>query len=141
MIDFYLNSGNYLEICRSYQEIYQTASIAADVQSWTDALRSAVIYAILSPHGPEQHDLLLRFQQLKKKIDVPDVEYVQYCAKSNTSSGALEFFTTHELMPRPIPQEQEWKENNAFTGEHGERAVKDLHDRINEHVRGSIYVC
>ena len=37
-------------------------------------------------------------------------------------------------MPRPIPQEAEWKAEDAFSGEYGERALTDLHERINEHV-------
>lgn len=45
----------------------------------------------------------------------------------------MQLFTTHEIMPRPLPQEAAWSSKDMFTGEYGQRHKDVLHDRINEH--------
>jgi hypothetical protein len=41
-------------------------------------------------------------------------------------------------MPRPIPQEDEWKSEVPFQGEDGKKAIETLEKRVNQHVRFSL---
>ncbi len=49
--------------------------------------------------------------------------------------NALQLFTTDEIMPRPLPQDQEWRNDTPFQGEDGVKALETLEKRINQHVR------
>jgi hypothetical protein len=42
-------------------------------------------------------------------------------------------------MPRPIPQEAEWKSETPFQGEDGQKAFETLEKRINQHVLFAIF--
>jgi len=121
MIRFYENERKYLDIAKSYHSIYETKIVQADQPQWEKALKLAGIYLMLAPHDSEQNDMMLRFKKDKKIKEIPSVEQ------------ALILFTTHELMVRPIPQEQDWTGEYLFQGEYGQGTTKDLHDRINEH--------
>jgi len=60
-----------LEVFRAYQHIYNTPSVSADQQLWASNLKKMVVFLLLSPHSPEQHDLLLRLNSEKNLADLP----------------------------------------------------------------------
>jgi len=67
MIRYYSHENNYLEICRSYQAIYEMPTIKqASVEKTHYYLKMIVLYVVLSPYNNEQQDLLNRVNQDKK---------------------------------------------------------------------------
>ena len=58
VIQCHLHEGNYLEVSKQYQHIYDTEGIKGDDSMWPDILRSIALYAILAPHNNEQSDIV-----------------------------------------------------------------------------------
>ena len=56
------------------------------LQEWKKAVKSCVLYALLAPHDPSQHDMLMLLSNEKKLGDLP-----KYNELLNT-------FTRHELI-------------------------------------------
>eukprot|EP01099_Mayorella_cantabrigiensis_P004596 TRINITY_DN3481_c0_g2_i1.p1 TRINITY_DN3481_c0_g2~~TRINITY_DN3481_c0_g2_i1.p1 ORF type:complete len:460 (-),score=117.69 TRINITY_DN3481_c0_g2_i1:110-1489(-) len=83
MIRYYLHNKQYLEVFRSYQHIYNTPSTSVDPQQWSEVLKKMVVFLILSPHSPEQSDLLLRLNSEKNLSDLP--LYKQMCQQFCTA--------------------------------------------------------
>jgi len=68
---YYIHNESYLDIFRSYQHIYNTPIISEDPKQWSEVLKKMVVFLILSPHSPEQSDLLLRLNSEKNLSDLP----------------------------------------------------------------------
>lgn len=48
MIRYYAHETNFLEICKSYQSIYDTPNVKADKAQWTAALQKIVLYLMFN---------------------------------------------------------------------------------------------
>jgi 26S proteasome regulatory subunit N5 len=70
MIQYGEHEELYLDVCKYYYEIYQTKSIQ-ESDSWREAFKNIIIYAILSPFNNEQSDLVNRINQDKKLEGLP----------------------------------------------------------------------
>jgi len=71
MIQYYAHEKKYLEICKAYQQIYNTPTVQSDSNQWKPALTEVVIYSCLSPHDNEQSDLLNRINEDKNLQQLP----------------------------------------------------------------------
>lgn len=58
LISYYRHTKDALEICRCYQNIYDTPSVKADPAKWTEALKNVCWYVVLAPSGPMQTSIL-----------------------------------------------------------------------------------
>ena len=121
MIRYHYQEKDYLSIAKAYQAIYNTASVLADESEWTKYLKLTSIYAILSPYGNEQNDLINRTFLLKNLKEIP------------TFRALVKLFLTYELIrfddivARFLPELNEFSEFSE-----AERDI--LHLRVCEHV-------
>jgi len=60
LIEYYFNSNQFLDIAKSYQQIYNTPIISADPSQWNRFLKHMVVFISLSPYDNEQSDLMNR---------------------------------------------------------------------------------
>ncbi|KAH0629306.1 hypothetical protein JD844_011269, partial [Phrynosoma platyrhinos] len=128
MIQLDQHEGSYLSICKHYRAIYDTPCIQAEGEKWQQALKSVVLYVILSPYDNEQSDLVHRISSDKKLEDIPKYK------------DLLKLFTTMELMRWTTLVEEYGKELRegslespatdvfGYT-EEGEKRWKDLKNR------------
>jgi len=61
LIEFYFNTNEFLDIAKSYQQIYNTPLISVDPIQWNKYLKLMVLFISLSPYDNEQSDLMNRF--------------------------------------------------------------------------------
>uniref|UniRef100_A0A3Q3JL00 26S proteasome non-ATPase regulatory subunit 12 n=1 Tax=Monopterus albus TaxID=43700 RepID=A0A3Q3JL00_MONAL len=136
MIQVDQHEGSYLSICKHYRAIYDTPCILEDSSKWQQALKSVVLYVILSPYDNEQSDLVHRISADKKLEEIPKYK------------DLLKQFTTMELMRWTSLVEDYGKElregspdspaTDVFSyTEEGEKRWKDLKNRVVEHRRRS----
>ncbi|CAJ0567902.1 unnamed protein product, partial [Mesorhabditis spiculigera] len=130
MITVGLHNNNYLDVCRHYRAIQETPKILGDLEKNKMALKCAVIYVLLAPHGNEQWDLVHRLVQMR------DLESIL--------ENSLELFINQEIIS--------WTElgktyqallrvgtpANPATGifddsANGNKRWEDLHVRVGEH--------
>ncbi|RMB95303.1 hypothetical protein DUI87_28290 [Hirundo rustica rustica] len=132
MIQLDQHEGSYLSICKHYRAIYDTPCIQAESEKWQQALKSVVLYVILSPYDNEQSDLVHRISSDKKLEEIPKYK------------DLLKLFTTMELMRWSALVEEYGKElregsldspaTDVFgCTEEGEKRWKDLKNRVVEH--------
>ncbi|KAM3623700.1 uncharacterized protein V6R79_014648 [Siganus canaliculatus] len=132
MIQVDQHEGSYLSICKHYRAIYDTPCILEDSSKWQQALKSVVLYVILSPYDNEQSDLVHRISADKKLEEIPKYK------------DLLKQFTTMELMRWASLVEDYGKElregspdspaTDVFSyTEEGEKRWKDLKNRVVEH--------
>uniref|UniRef100_A0A8C3B3E4 26S proteasome non-ATPase regulatory subunit 12 n=1 Tax=Cyclopterus lumpus TaxID=8103 RepID=A0A8C3B3E4_CYCLU len=132
MIHVDQHEGSYLSICKHYRAIYDTPCILEDSSKWQQALKSVVLYVILSPYDNEQSDLVHRISEDKKLEEIPKYK------------DLLKQFTTMELMRWAALVEDYGKElregspdspaTDVFaSSEEGESRWKDLKNRVVEH--------
>uniref|UniRef100_G1N6B8 Proteasome 26S subunit, non-ATPase 12 n=1 Tax=Meleagris gallopavo TaxID=9103 RepID=G1N6B8_MELGA len=132
MIQLDQHEGSYLSICKHYRAIYDTPCIQAESEKWQQALKSVVLYVILSPYDNEQSDLVHRISSDKKLEEIPKYK------------DLLKLFTTMELMRWTALVEEYGKElregsldspaTDVFgCTEEGEKRWKDLKNRVVEH--------
>ncbi len=58
LIAYHVHEGDALEVCRAYQNIYDTPSIKSDAAKWTEVLKMVCWYVVLAPSGPMQQSIL-----------------------------------------------------------------------------------
>uniref|UniRef100_A0AAQ5ZYM1 26S proteasome non-ATPase regulatory subunit 12 n=1 Tax=Amphiprion ocellaris TaxID=80972 RepID=A0AAQ5ZYM1_AMPOC len=132
MIQVDQHEGSYLSICKHYRAIYDTPCILEESSKWQQALKSVVLYVILSPYDNEQSDLVHRISADKKLEEIPKYK------------DLLKQFTTMELMRWASLVEDYGKElregspdspaTDVFSySEEGEKRWKDLKNRVVEH--------
>ncbi|XP_071779410.1 26S proteasome non-ATPase regulatory subunit 12 [Centroberyx gerrardi] len=132
MIQVDQHEGSYLSICKHYRAIYDTPCILEDSAKWQQALKSVVLYVILSPYDNEQSDLVHRINTDKKLEEIPKYK------------DLLKQFTTMELMRWASLVEDYGKElregspdspaTDVFSySEEAEKRWKDLKNRVVEH--------
>uniref|UniRef100_A0A4W4GUB8 26S proteasome non-ATPase regulatory subunit 12 n=1 Tax=Electrophorus electricus TaxID=8005 RepID=A0A4W4GUB8_ELEEL len=131
MIQVDQHEGSYLSICKHYRAIYDTPCILEDSSKWQQALKSVVLYVVLSPYDNEQSDLVHRISADKKLEEIPKYK------------DLLKQFTTMELMRWSSLVEDYGKElregsaenpaTDVFTySEEGEKRWMDLKNRVVE---------
>lgn len=86
MIELDLADSNYLSTSKHFKALYDTPLIREDKMKREKALKSTVLYVLLSPHDNEQSDLLHRVKSEKR---LEDIEKYQ---------DLIENFTRQELM-------------------------------------------
>lgn len=59
-IQYSLNAGEYLSICKNYRALYDTQIIKDNEKKMKEVLYSVVLYVTLSPFDHEQSDLIHR---------------------------------------------------------------------------------
>eukprot|EP01113_Clastostelium_recurvatum_P013575 TRINITY_DN1722_c0_g2_i2.p1 TRINITY_DN1722_c0_g2~~TRINITY_DN1722_c0_g2_i2.p1 ORF type:complete len:478 (+),score=169.31 TRINITY_DN1722_c0_g2_i2:28-1434(+) len=91
MIRYYLHERNFLEVCRSYQMIYDTPSVKANKLQAT--LKKIVLFIVLASFSPEQADLLQRIYEDKNLEELPMYR------------DLLKWFITKELVRWPVLME------------------------------------
>jgi len=124
MIQYHMYYGNYLEICKAWRNIFKTPKIQADATLWKQALRRVVLFAILSPWDAELSDMLTQLTTEKKLNELSTVKTL------------LDQFLADELITWPLPNENEWKSEEAFTSGETKKASdrwSDFHKRIVQH--------
>jgi len=121
MIQYHKHFARYLDICKSYLEIYNTKSVQDNPALWKEALKRAVLFLILSPYDADVSEILNRLKADKKILLLP------------ASKAILEQFTTDELIKWPLLDEKEWKSDRVFEEEKGKERWDDFHKRIVQH--------
>jgi len=132
MIELGLHDQNYLDICKNYRAVYDTASVQTDQDKKLTAMRNVILFIVLAKHDNEQSDLIHRIRKEKILQDLPRYKEV------------LEKFITSELINQAAFCQQFEKElrdgvegsppTGAFSrDEAGEARWKDLLSRIVEH--------
>lgn len=129
MIRFYAHDDNYLEICKCYQNIYDTATVKEDKTKWVAALQKIVIYVLLAPHDNTQSDLLHRINEDKNLEEIPQ------------SKDLLKSFITKELIRWVVLKEMFGAEFTSHFGAEGQEQQQGqqqgqwaaMHKRVVEH--------
>ncbi|XP_074587236.1 26S proteasome non-ATPase regulatory subunit 12 homolog A-like [Curcuma longa] len=76
MIRYHSHNNNYLEICRSYKEIYGILSMKNDATQWAPVLRKVCWYLVLSSHEPMQSSLLFSILEDRNLYELPSFYYL-----------------------------------------------------------------
>eukprot|EP00897_Mesotaenium_endlicherianum_P008565 jgi/Mesen1/7737/ME000407S06971 len=125
MVRYYSHKRDYLEICRSYQAIYDTSSLKDDPKQWMPVLKKICWYIVLAPHDSMQSSLLNAAFLDKKLQDLP--KYKQL----------LKRFITMEVVSWPqltADFQVEFQEQpEIFGGPDGSKSTDDLRQRVIEH--------
>jgi len=86
MIELHSIEGSYLKCCKNFKQLFDTPIVKNDENQWKQVVKSCVLYVLLAPHDPSQHDMLMLLSNEKKLQDLP-----KYNELLNT-------FTKHELI-------------------------------------------
>jgi len=86
MIELGQHEGDYLDICKNFRQIYDTAKIQEDPVEKIQTMKNVIMYVCLSKYSSEQSDLIHRVKQEKGLDEIP-----QYKAVLNK-------FTTNEII-------------------------------------------
>lgn len=125
MIRYHSQSHDYLEICRSYQAIYDTPTVKEDASQSIHMLRKICWYLVLAPHDPMQSSLLNSTLEDKRLIDLPKFR------------ALLKYFVTMEVIQWVTfweTYQSEFDVESSFPGGAlGEKANEDLRQRVIEH--------
>jgi len=124
MIRYYAHDNTYIEICKCYQNIYETPSLQSDTAQWTTALQKIVLYVLLSPHDNTQSDLLHHIAEDKKLQEIPKYK------------DLLRSFITVELVRWKLLKELYQLELQTHFGQEGgpnDQLWRDLRHRVVEH--------
>lgn len=125
MINFFTNEEDYSEIATSYQSIFNTPVVQENEQEWKKNLKLLCIFSVLSPHSPEQFDMVNRTYNLKKLEELPLYKKL------------LKQFLTKELMNWADTEKlfsQEFSSFPQFSGDSGKKLWETFQLRVVEHV-------
>ncbi|KAJ1502634.1 26S proteasome non-ATPase regulatory subunit 12, partial [Coelomomyces lativittatus] len=93
LIQYDLHEENYLNVCKSFREVFDTESVLADENKWKEILTFIVIFIVLSPYDNEQSDLIHRIVLEEKLQKMPVLQKF------------LKMFITPELIRWPKVEE------------------------------------
>jgi 26S proteasome regulatory subunit N5 len=128
-----LEEDAFLDACKAYQEVYETAEVQADPARAQQVLESITYFIVLAPHDNEQSDMIHKLA-LKPEIE-----------KLALHHDLVKSFTVKELM--------RWSSMGALYGDtmrassvfspptssspstKGDDRWEELHKRVIEHVR------
>lgn len=104
MVEYWLHEEKMLDVSKSYQAIFNTASVQADEAKWKDALVAHALYLTLAMYDNEQNDMLNKLDLLEaKKLDkVPVFQQV------------VKLFLRKEIASWPLVNEAEIKAHPVF---------------------------
>lgn len=104
MIRYWLHEKKYLEVCKCYLSIFQTAAVQANESKWKQALTAHALYLVLAPYDNEQSDMLHRLDMLeaRKMEKVPVFHQV------------VKLFLRPELAQWPLAHEAELRACPVF---------------------------
>ena len=116
----------YLDCYRHYRDIYLSPTVNADADRSLTALKMTVIFAIMAPHTPEQHDILNLLMKEKRMSDL------------TLYAELLRTFLTAELVRWPVVEKVFGDELRAFPHLFGDNSEcqarwRHLADRVLEH--------
>ncbi|CAM9284286.1 unnamed protein product [Chrysoparadoxa australica] len=124
MIEYNTHEKDPWELCQDYHSIYDTAIVKADEAVWQDALKSCVLFLVLSAYTNHQQDMLHRVAKYTELEKLP------------VYKDLLRQFTTPEIIGYPLPQQQEL-EGHPCLAEGGPQLLAkwkgDFHMRIVQH--------
>ncbi|CAI7795807.1 unnamed protein product [Closterium sp. NIES-54] len=123
MIRYHTNANDYLEICRCYQNIYDTPAVKADQERWIPVLKRICWYLVLAPHGSMQSSLLHSTFADPHLLDLPKFR------------ALLKLFITMEVVGWPQLQadysaEMQEEKPTVFLKD---SALEDLRLRVIQH--------
>eukprot|EP01090_Pellita_catalonica_P013100 TRINITY_DN3032_c0_g1_i2.p1 TRINITY_DN3032_c0_g1~~TRINITY_DN3032_c0_g1_i2.p1 ORF type:complete len:470 (+),score=106.44 TRINITY_DN3032_c0_g1_i2:208-1410(+) len=125
LVTFYKNENKYLDICRSFKEIYDAKCVQDDKTQWTRYLKLISFFVVLAQYGNEQSDFLHRLRKERQLLEVPEYQ------------SLLRLFATTELINWPqfgTRYKAELSSLEVFSdGDWGTTLWKDLHSRVVEH--------
>ena len=137
MIRFYAHDSNYLEICKCYQNIYDTPVVKEDKGKWVAALQKIVIYVLLSPHDNTQSDLLHRINEDKNLEEIPKYkdllrsfitkELIRWVRLKEVFAGEFSFHFGQEVAGE---KKGLWTDVHNRVVEHNIRVVAGYYTRI-----------
>ncbi|KAJ3145529.1 26S proteasome non-ATPase regulatory subunit 12 [Geranomyces variabilis] len=126
MVQYSVHEGQYLDVCRHYRQIYDTATVKEDTAKQAEILRMIMFFVILAPYDNEQSDLIHRVAEDPNLMAIEQFRDFIKC------------FIINELMRWPKMEQIYgglWKDNYVFDTktEDGQKRYKDLHKRVIEH--------
>lgn len=128
MIRIHNHNEDYLEMCRSYLERYDSCRENDKNDSWIRELKLSSLMVVLTSQDSMQSDLLHRVKGFKTLADLP------------TYQELLRLFSTSELIRWPVLLEQYSEELATIASEVKLETKGDavnwkpaLHDRVTEH--------
>ncbi|OQR82158.1 26S proteasome non-ATPase regulatory subunit 12, partial [Thraustotheca clavata] len=120
MIEYDTHENNPLELCRHWQSIFSTKTLAPAEKA--EALQHAMIFAVISPHSNLQQDMLFKLANEPLRFDLPVYETL------------MKLFTNKEIIPYPLPVQAQIQSHAIFADfNRGQAWLEDLHTRTTEH--------
>jgi len=132
MIELGLADSNYLDTCKHFKALYDTPMIKDDKMKWQKALKSTVLYVLLSPHDSEQSDLLHRVKLEKRLDDIPKYKQLIECFTNQELMQLQHFVANYEHELREGERGSPCTDVFLHTPE-GNTRWKDFSNRVVEH--------
>nr|CAB3265238.1 26S proteasome non-ATPase regulatory subunit 12-like [Phallusia mammillata] len=132
MIELDLADSQYLSTCKHFKAVFETPLIKSDKMKWQQALKSVVLYVLLSPHDNEQSDMLERVKQEKQLEDIPKYRELLECFVCQELIQLQKFFALYEHELREGEPGSPCTDVFLHT-EGGEKRWKDFANRVIEH--------
>lgn len=132
MIDLDLADSNYLGTCKHFKALYETPLIKNDKMKWQKALKSTVLYVLLSPHDNEQSDLLHRIKLEKRLDDIPKYRDLIECFTCQELMQLQKFLANYEHELREGKSGSPCTDVFLHTAD-GNKRWKDFANRVVEH--------
>lgn len=134
MVRYYSSSKQYLDICRSYLSIYNTAIIKAEEAKWVPVLQKAVAYVVLARFGNEQNDLSVRISQDKALDKLPVYKsLLSLFLRKEIMHWPTVLIKFSEQLKRDIPefaQADIWKTLESRVVEHNIRIIASYYRQV-----------
>jgi len=114
------------ELAQHYWHIYDTPSVQADTNLWSEALTSSAIFLMLSEHSPQLQTMTHTVLQKDDLAQISNALFKKF----------LQLFVREEIISEPMP-DQSILENHIALSRHGDQIknhwIKTLHTRIVQH--------
>jgi len=94
MVEYWVREGDVMELFKCYNQMYNTSQVQADPTQWQYYLPYVVLFLLLSPHGPEQNNMLHTLAADPKLKEFDDGKW----------HALLTHYITQELASWPLPQ-------------------------------------
>jgi len=140
LVQYYTNSSEYLNICRSYRAIYETKLVQKDKAKWQQVLKLIVFNVVLAPFDNEQSELMHLINADKKLSELPKyktllkyfitIELVRWPRLLELYRAELEQLPSFQAGPSSEQATKLWKDLHARVVEHNIRVVAQYYDRI-----------
>ena len=125
MIEFFTNEEKYEEIAAAYQSIFNTQVVQENEDEWKKNLKLLSIFSVLSPHSPEQFDMLSRTYNLKK---LEELQLYKLLLKQFLTKELMNWADTEQLFSK------EFSSFSQFSGDSGKKLWETFQLRVVEHV-------